>query len=207
MNPVPIRLKGSEFECLLMEAAAREEDAGLLTMGRYGVDGVIVQGKTLLVPSKPDFDGVLATGRQFVIEAKCCDGPSFELRKDKIKPKQVAHMLTRSRFNVPCFLVIHFAERILKNSTSPAITVAIPITAENPIWQKFVDAHVKARREKTAVESQGSIGRDAAQDLGQLVPWRVSKGCRKALPDLLSFLWPEMRTPIHCAAPEPTLFG
>jgi hypothetical protein len=37
------------------------------------------------------------------------------------------------------------------------------------------------------------------------VPWRIAKGCRKAFPDLLSFLWPEARA-IQVETLEPTLF-
>ena len=206
----PTTLKGSEFETLLMDAAKREEDAGTLTMSRYGVHGMVVAGKnggasqTLLIPSLPDFEGVLASGRQFIIEAKVCSGPSFPMQKSSIKPRQVAHMLTRSRFNVPCYLLLHFNERKLANSTQPAITVAVPVNDSFPIWQNFLDVHIEAKRTKTPPASQSPLTRDEAKEMGNLVPWRVARGCRKSLPDLLSFVWPEMRSPIHC--PEPTLF-
>lgn len=193
MSAVPTSLKGPELEKALMDAAAREERNGILTMGRYGVDGVIVQGKTMLVPSKPDFEGVLSSGRQFIIEAKCVAGPSFEMRKEKIKPRQISHMLTRSRHNVPCFLVIHFAERRLANANFPAITVAIPVNDSQPRWQAFVDAAAKAKREKTKMETQPGITRDWAQEVGKLVPWATPPRCKNALPDIISFLWPQLR--------------
>ena len=193
MSAVPTSLKGPELEKALMDAAAREERNGILTMGRYGVDGVTVQGKTMLVPSKPDFEGVFSSGRQFIIEAKCCDGPSFPMNKDKIKPRQVSHMLTRSRFNVPCFLVIHFAARRLANANFPAFTVAIPVNDSHPRWQAFVDAAAVAKREKTKMETQPGITRDWAQEVGKLVPWITPPRCTKPLPDIVSFLWPQLR--------------
>jgi hypothetical protein len=205
MSHTPTTLKGSDFEKLLMDSAAREESHGLLTMGRYGVEGVIVQGKTLLYPSKPDFEGVLASGRQFIIEAKVCSGPSFPMQKTALKPRQVDHMLRRSQFGVPCYLLIHFNERIGKNFHHPAITVAVPVSDEFPIWRNFLDAHTEAKRTKSPVESQPALTRDTAQDMGQLVPWRIAKGCRKALPDLLSFLWPEACR-IVCETAMPDLF-
>jgi penicillin-binding protein-related factor A (putative recombinase) len=209
---VPTTLKGSEFETLLMDAAKREEAAGTLTMGRYGVDGMVVAGKnggasqTLLVPSKPDFEGVLAGGRQFIFEAKVCSGPSFPMQKDKIKPRQVEHMLRRSAFGVPCYLMIHFTERRGQNFFHPAITVAVPVSDASPIWRNFIEAHAEAKRTKEPVASQPALHRDTAQDMGKLVPWRVPKGCRKALPDLLSFLWPEARA-IQIPTAQPSLFG
>lgn len=209
---VPTSLKGKELETLLLDAARREEDAGTLTMSRYGVHGMVVGGKnggasqTLLIPSLPDFEGVLAGGRQFCIEAKVCSGPSFPMQKSSLKPRQVEHMLRRALFNVPCYLLIHFNERKLANATYPAITVAIPVSDASPIWRNFIDAHAEAKRTKEPVASQPALTRDAAQDMGQLVPWRIAKGCRKALPDMLSFLWPEARA-IQIPTAQPSLFG
>ena len=203
MSHVPEQLKGTEFESLLAAAADREEKSGLLTMDRYGVTLSVQAGVTLGISSKPDFEGVLASGRQFIFEAKVCSGPSFPMAKDKIKPRQVSHMLTRSRFNVPCFLVIHFTARNLVKSSTPATTIAIPVSDADPRWQRFVDAHAEARRTKGTVEPQGSISRDEAHDIGQLVPWRIPQGCRKALPDLLSFIWPEARAAIDIPTVKP----
>lgn len=193
MSNVPEKLKGSEFEQLLFDAAARHERAGRLTMGRYGVDGVVVKGRTLLVPSKPDFEGVLAfpAGRQFIIEAKVCAGSSFPLQKDKIKPRQVSHMLTRSRFGVSCWLMIHFTARKLVRITDPGITVAIPISPDDPRWQRYVDAHAEAKRSGNPVAPQGSITRDEAIDIGRVVRWEIPPRCKKALPDILPLLDPQ----------------
>jgi hypothetical protein len=199
MSNVPAKLKGVEFEDLLMQAANREEKNGALTMSRYGVTLSYQNGQTLGVPSKPDFEGVLATGRQFIIEAKVCGDPAFPMVAKQIKPKQVQHMLDRSRFNVPCFLVIHFTARVMKTFTDPAITIAIPVSDADPRWQRFVDAHAEAKRQSkaqgkpVAPAPQGGISRDDAHRVGILIPWVTPKGCRKALPDLIAFLWPEAR--------------
>lgn len=226
----PSALKGKELETLLLDAAKRLETAGILTMSRYGVHGMVVAGKnggasqTLLIPSLPDFEGCLANGRQFIIEAKVCSGPSFPMQKSSLKPRQVAHMLTRSRFGVPCFLVIHFNERILKNAIYPGITVAVPVNDSSPIWQRYLDVHDEAKRTGNPPKSQAALGRDAAQDMGPLIPWRVGKGCRKALPDLAGLLLTlpgvcqtgnaaastdsptRWIAPVEAAQPEPTLF-
>jgi len=174
----PAALKGKELEALLMEAAEREEKAGRLTMGRYGVHGVIFGGKTSLIPSLPDFEGVLADGRQFILEAKCCNGASFELRDDKFKGRQYKHMALRARFGVRSWLLIHFAERRLTTRIDAGMTVAVPVNPGLAFWRAYEEGTAR------------SLSRDAAQDLGVLVPWRTPDRCRKALPDLFSFLSP-----------------
>jgi len=191
MSNVPEQIKGTEFEADLAAAADRAEKLGILTMDRYGVTLSVQAGVTLGISSKPDFEGVLHTGRQFIFEAKVCSGSSFPMNKDKIKPRQVSHMLTRSRFNVPCFLVIHFTARYMAKSIHPAFTVAIPVSDADPRWQRFVDAHAVAKRLNAAVAPQGSVSREEALAIGRIVPWTIPKGCRKPLPDILSFLQPQ----------------
>jgi len=187
----PEKIKGLEFEDLIVDSANREEKSGSLTLNRYGVTLSVQNGVTMGIQSKPDFEGVVATGRQFIFEAKVCSGASFPMHKDKIKPRQVSHMLIRSRFNVPCFLLIHWNARELVRSKVGAVTVAIPVSGADPRWQRFVDAYAKARREKTTVEPQGSITLEESIIIGKVVPWVVPKGCRKPTPDILTFLWPE----------------
>lgn len=211
MSLVPETLKGKEFEELIMEAGARERKSGSMTLGRYGVQGMVVQGKTLLVPSLPDFEGVLAGGRQFIIEAKVCSSASLQLDKKVVKPRQISHMLERSAMGAQCFLLVHFCARKLQNATQPAFTVALPVTAESsPVWQRFVDIYAEASRLRCDPTARESISRDLAYDMGIIVPWVAPKGCRKALPDLLSLLWPQAKDmrqtetePDHF---QPTLF-
>ncbi len=183
----PPKLTGKEFEDLLLAGAER---SATLTMTRYGVKGVTLfdevtkKPRIVLVQSNPDFDGAMLGGRQFVIEAKVCAEPSFKLRPDKIKPSQVSFMLERSRFGVPCYLVIHWCERVGQNFRDPAITVAVPVHGGNPLWQKFLDACAAAKRSKTKLEAQGSISRSQSQDLGRVVVWTAPGAARKHLPDL-----------------------
>ena len=215
MSNVPVKLCGKDFEQALMDAAAREERSGNLTMTRYGTKSVTIKDdsdptgkktKTIQVPSLPDFEGVLWNGRQFIIEAKACEGASFEMRKEKIKPQQVEHMLKRDRFGVPCFLVIHFAERQGRNFFHPAITVALPVTNAVPCWQAYVDAHAVAKKLKGKPKPQGSISRDVAQEMGTLVPWVVPQGCQKALPNLMSFVSGETPAMPRPDELQPSLF-
>lgn len=189
---VPASLKGKEFETLILDAAKREESGGGLTLSRYGVQGVIFGGKTILVPSLPDFEGVLAGGRQFIIEAKACQKSHFALDESKFKDRQYAHMAKRSEFGSLCFLLIHFAERRLATKSDPGMTVAVPVSARHPFWMLYETGERK------------TLSRDEALSIGQIVPWITPKGCRKALPDLISFLWPDARR-IQLPIVQPTL--
>lgn len=190
----PAKLTGKEFESAIMDSLARGKREGVLTGGRYGVQVSMIDGKWQPVPSLPDFEGCLASGRQWIIEAKCCAGASFALAKNIIKPRQVSHMLDRSAFGALCFVLIHFAERRMATKNDPAITVALPVNDSVPIWREFVDGCAKAKRTSETAYSC-KIPRDQACDLGQLVIWNAPKGCRKTLPDLQALLSPETIQP------------
>lgn len=185
----PLTLKGREFEELLLAAAAR---CPLITMSRYGVQTMVGKdGKLLAVPSLPDFEGAIApTGSQFIIEAKVCKFSAFPLRPQEIKPRQVRHMLERSRFGVPCFVLLHWCERRTPKLTvhEPAETIALPVNDRHTCWQAFLDAAAEAKREGTPFKSPGSISRDYASRIGQRVEWTCPKGSRKHLPDLAALL-------------------
>ena len=188
----PSKLEAKQFEELILESAEREEKHGRLSLSRYGVMSSFMGGQWRPIESLPDFEGDLAGGRHCIIEAKTCSAVSFPLEKKSLKPKQVAHMLKRARIGVPCFILIHFNERPTTAAASyPGMTIAIRVSPENPMWQRFVDAYAEARKTKGTPEAQGSISRNRALELGQIVPWRSPRGCRKALPDLLSFLDPD----------------
>lgn len=188
---VPKKLNGKEFEQALIDAAARCEKQSLIVMDRYGVEVSNFGGKITPIPSKPDFEGTRADGRHFIIEAKTCSQSNFAIEKRTIKPRQVKHMLKRSRFGSKCFILIHFNQRILKNAVQPAFTVAIPVNDDDPRWQRYVDAYADAKREKQPIEPQGSICRNEAQDMGRLVMWKIPERCRTATPDLMPILYPE----------------
>lgn len=183
----PIALKGREFEGLLLAAAAR---CPLLTLSRYGVQVMVGgDGKLLAVPSLPDLEGAIApTGRQFIIEAKVCASSSFPLTPDKIKPRQVRHLLERSRFGVMSFVLIHWTERRGKTFHEPAETIALPVCERLAIWQAFLDAAAEAKRTKAPFKSPGSISREWASRIGQRVEWTCPKCSRKHLPDLAALL-------------------
>ena len=85
MIPTKLAGNGKDFEELLLARAAAEEKRGRMTMARYGVQvSRTATGDMVAVPSLPDFDIALAGGKQAIIEAKVCSGPSFPLTKDKI---------------------------------------------------------------------------------------------------------------------------
>lgn len=181
----PPAIKPKEFEELLLESAKRVPGCHL---SRYGVMTIMKDGKWLPVPSLPDLEGVFEGGRQFIIEAKVCSQASFPMEKKTIKPRQVAHMLSRSAAGVPCWVIVHFCERKLKTSSQPGETIALRVHPDDVRWQRFVDAYADARRSGNPVEGQGSISRDEAARIGVKVNWTCPKGSRKFLPDLAGLL-------------------
>lgn len=148
----------------------------MMTMFRYGVQGVTFGGKTILLSSLPDFGGVLAGGRLFNIEAKCAAGASFPLASDHFRDRQYSHMAKCARFGGLSFLLIHFAERRLVSKVEAGMTVAVPVNERMTFWRHYEAGDAK------------SLSRDEALTIGHIVPWTVPPRCRKALPNILSFL-------------------
>ena len=190
-NSPPNKLAGNGpggFEELLMTEATRLDAQNILTMSRYPVASVMLPGSKFPIqkPSLPDFEGVFPGGRQFVIEAKVCSQASFPVTKAKLKPKQIRHMLTRSRFGVPCFLLIHFNAREGKTFRDEPFTVGIPVMrvvdGGVPLWEEY------------AVDPKGGysgvITRDAARAMGTVMEWHTPKQCRSPRPNLQQFLSP-----------------
>lgn len=174
----PESLKGKEFESCLLDAAKRAEADGKMMMFRYGVQGVTFGGKTILYPSLPDFGGALANGRLFNIEAKCAAGSSFPLASDHFRDRQYSHMARCARMGALSFLLIHFAARRSVRVNDPGMTVAVPVDDSMTFWRLYEAGEAR------------SLSRDHALTIGRIVPWVIGKGCRKPLPDLLSFLQP-----------------
>ena len=176
---------GKEFEELLMMEAKRLEKLGLLTMGRYGTQVSMVDNLWMPVPSYPDFDGVQAGGRQFIIEAKVCTQPSFRIQKDKLKHKQVRHMLTRGRFGVPCYLLIHFNARLGATFYDSPFTVSIPVKSADDggweVWEQFDECKEKDKEFPP-------LTRALAKELGSPVRWIIPTRSNKLRPDLLGML-------------------
>lgn len=202
MNLTPTQLDGKDFETILMTAA---EKLPGVHMTRYGTKAVTIEdaveskrqgrrvSKMVAVPSLPDFDGALAPdGRQFIIEAKVCGTSTFPMIKDKIKPSQVEHMLARAALGVPCWLLIHWTERISpasRRSLDPAATVALPVgDAFHPRWRNFVNAHLVARKMKGKPQPQPAITREESFEQGIAVAWIRPPRCVNAVPDLAALL-------------------
>lgn len=165
-------MNGKDFEKLVQQQMDREEARGLATMSRYGTHAVLVEGKWTPIHSLPDFEGVLMGGRQFVFDAKVCSSrASLDLNDEKLKKRQLKHLLTRARFGAIAFLLIHFPERALKTKTVPALTVAFPVSGLMSFWQRVDAGEIK------------SLGREDALELGFEVAWTNGRGNPK--PDLL----------------------
>jgi len=181
--------KGRNFEQALMDGAHNLEKKGRLTMGRYPVASIMMKGSKfpMQVPSLPDFEGVTQGGKQFIMEAKVCTQPSFRVRKAQIKHKQVRHMLTRSEFGVPCWVVIHFNERVGTAFYDPPFTVAIPVKREVaggwPVWEQFATV-----KKKDLNKEFTPITRELALKLGTRIHWATPNRCRNAYPDLESLI-------------------
>ncbi len=183
----PEQLKGNGpggFEELLMTEAVRLERSGYLTMGRYPVASVMMEGSPFPVqkPSLPDFEGVFSDGRQFIIEAKVCSSPSFKIDKAHLKPKQISHMLTRHQFGVPGILLVHFNARVGKTFYDPAVTFGIHVRPQDaggpPLWESFV---------KGKGAAAGSLDRATVAALGVEMTWHTPKQCRSPRPDIAKF--------------------
>jgi len=183
----PPKLGAKEFEELLIKAAARCPD---LHMVRYGTQASVGKdGEPFTLQSLPDFEGAIApAGNQFIIEAKVCSQSAFPIERKTIKPRQVSHMLHRSRVGVRCFVIIHFNERSLRTKHQPGESRAFEVSDRDPRWQAFVDALTEAKRTKSAPAPQGSINRDLAARISRRVVWTSPKGCKTFLPDLAELL-------------------
>lgn len=147
--PPPDQLHWRKFEELCLQRMAKEEKAGIGTMVRYGTQARMFQGVGDSQPtmratqSLPDFDGVIAGGRQFICEAKVTDQASFPLQEQTFKRRQYNHMATRADFGVPCFLAIHFNRRQLKTKVRCSQTFGFPVYRQHPVWQSFEAGETK----------------------------------------------------------------
>lgn len=170
---VPQKLSGKEFEAEIMEAGIRHSKRLDMEIGRFGTTVALIKGKWQPVPSLPDFDCVIRGGRQVIIEAKAVSGRLLDMQKSKLKPSQVRYMLKRLPFGSLCFLLIHFNERKLVKSQTPAITVLLPVQSSDPKWLEFV---------KT--KHGPGISPEAALETGVEVEWTAVGRETKPLPDI-----------------------
>lgn len=128
--------------------------------------------------SLPDFDILLAGGRQCVTDAKVCSQASFPLDEYKAdnkrsnRRKQLEFMYKRARFGAITFLLIHFNPRPLKMGPTEAKTFAFPVYRDHPFWQSFEKCEVKR------------IGEEECAECAYEVKWNIYPGKRKPSPDV-----------------------
>ena len=179
-------MTGKEFEALIIFRAGKLEEEGVLSLGRYGVQAVMMNGPDgkpgwQIIKSLPDFEGTIPpNGQQIIIEAKVCSQASYPIAStDRKHPKQIDHMMRRARMGARCFLLIHFNPRELKTRNDPAETYAIPVHPDNYFWRMFDAAEERL------------ISRAMAAEYGITVPWNLySTRASKQTPDLTALLEP-----------------
>jgi penicillin-binding protein-related factor A (putative recombinase) len=175
--PPPAKLGAKEFETLVLAYARKYGEARrLFTLGRYGVMSNFIKGQWMPVPSLPDFEGVMAGGRQFIFDTKVCSQSAYDLSGGTSKSfkHQYKHMQRRAKFGAVCFVLIHYNERVLKTKTDPAMTIAIPIHDKSDLWEAYDKGEQK------------SITRLEAELYGVPVGWMTP--LKKVLPELNDML-------------------
>lgn len=176
----PTSLKAKEFEQLILDAGKRDKRMSIV---RYGVQVSMIKGEWVPIQSLPDFDGILDNGKQFIMEAKVSGSTSLGLNKAEVKPRQIKHMLKRAQMGVPCFLIIHFNEKVMVTKTHPAITVAVPVNDEDARWELLADG-----------KPAGNLGRCEACKMGTVITWSVPPRCKKVLPDIADLFFTKTQT-------------
>lgn len=150
------------------------------------------------IRSLPDFCGILAgSGRAFDIECKVCGSASLSLHDEKLKKRQLAYLLKRSRFGAVSILLIHFSERKLASRTDEPQTWAFPVAPDHDFWQAFERGEVK------------SISRSDCEEYAVLVPWNCLPGGRTPRPDILQAVYAlaARKSALKAQPIRPTLAG
>lgn len=132
----------------------------------------------VIMPSLPDFEGVLHTGNQIIFDCKVCSQASFPFDKYRsetrgARSRQLRHMLKRSRFGAKCYFLMHWNERNLVKKTIPATTVMVPVMHDFDFWHHVESGEIK------------SMNRDDSLTIGVEVHWIANDGRRKLRPDFL----------------------
>jgi penicillin-binding protein-related factor A (putative recombinase) len=173
-------MKAKEFEEHCLYRMRKNEERNEATMGRYGVQGVYMRNEKNTeqmlwkpIRSLPDFEGVIPGGRQFIFDCKVCSAASFPLDETFFKRRQLKHMITRARFGVICFLLIHFPKRIMKKQTDLEETWAFPIEEDHPFWIAF--DHGEKKR----------ITREDCREYAVKVSWTTLGISKTQRPDIL----------------------
>ena len=168
-------LSGKDFQALCKDRAGEYKKLGIALITEYGVQGVFADGKWMPIQSLPDFEGVSASGHQFMFDCKVCSQASFALgpyRQDTraSKARQLRHMRNRAAYNVPSFFLIHWNARILKTMSYPPETFIFPIE-DNEFWADFDAARVQ------------SITREDCDRWGVRVEWNLIGKSRTYRPE------------------------
>ncbi len=190
------RLKGKEFEQLVLDRLRKESMRGLGHWSRYGVQTSITSqaepgdnspegrrpGNMVAMQSYPDIEGVLApTGRQTIFDCKVESGSSFGLtnymptpgqKKAGSRQKQLKHLLDRASAGAICFFLIHWSHRVLVTKAFPAQTFAFPVHPAMGFWAEALMLRVK------------SITREDCELFGVKVEWDTGPRESTARPDV-----------------------
>lgn len=179
-------LSGAEFERIVSRRLDKARQLGLADVRRCGVHAVMKgPGNWQVIPSRPDFEGLLPGPRPIVFDCKVCSGASMDLASYRGGPKetsgnrkhQLQYMFDKAEYGAVCFFLIHWNRRELETKKEEAITYVFPVHAETEFWVRFTEGEIKR------------LYRSDCEELGQVVPWNLfGKLDRIAQPDVLSVL-------------------
>jgi len=178
----PARLRGKEFEDIIVTrlwTLKRERKAAI---GRYGVMANVLgrdaSGNAIaqLMPSLPDFEGVFGSNaRQVTFDAKVCSSASWILsayRDRGCKQRQLSHLYERAAFGAVTFFLLHWNRRELKTKTDAQVTFAVPVHEDILFWKAF------------EAGSEKQLTRTHCEDFGVPVPWSTFGQEKNPRPDI-----------------------
>ncbi len=176
-------LRGKEFEAIIGRRLNKYRTDGAADIRRAGVQATMVgKGQWQVIPSRPDFEGVLPGPIPVFFDCKVCGGPSMDLAPYRHDTKgarkyQLQFMLDRSRYGVPCAFLVHWNRRELSTKAEEAATYWFPVQAEMEFWKSFEAGEIRR------------LTRADCEELGHRVPWNLfSEGDRNPQPDVLAVL-------------------
>jgi len=195
------RMKGKDFEKIVLERLRDEAREAKCHFTRYGVQASIMagdnggtggpsgfargRGQVVTTPSYPDIEGAVRAlgGRHVVFDCKVESGSSFSLGNYRRSPgqpragsreKQLTHMLNRSAVGGICFFLIRWSRRQLATKDYPLAHFAFPVHRDLQFWDDF------------EAGDRNSITRDDCEELGVSVEWNVRDRERTPRPDVLA---------------------
>lgn len=177
------KMTGASFERVISERNEEYRKYGMAEVSKCGVHAIRSKDGWQVIPSFPDYEGVVKPGLQFVFDAKVCTQASFDLSKYREetrgpRARQIRHMFRRSRYGVPSFFLIHWNGRDLKSKSYPAQTFVLPVSGDIVLWERFMAAEQK------------SLTREDCEEFGIRVQWNSIGRGRKVRPDYLTAIRP-----------------